>query len=602
MNTKDELKEIISQINLNEFSVLLGAGISIDSGIPMVGYVLDDKILVDGIETYILQRMGFTIDEISKFINLIPFETFFEVLIDNGLDLNAFVEIFKSKPATIHNFIANMVAIGRLRSIGTTNFDDCIEQALDNLHIKYIVSCYNPDNNSAIQNATDNIIWKFHGSINEIENLGISIKNISNKKNLEKRKKEITQFIESSNTIIVCGYSCSDIFDLTPFFSSANHATKNINIIYINHINDDTINIVSETDLTTFPKVYKMFHNYNLKIICCNTVKFIRTIEAHLNISPSDIYHYTIPWKAIIESCLMKFDKYKRSKIKGNLYFKISEFKKSIASLENAIDNANNEECIIACKRSIAWAYDKMGNSNDSMRILEQLCNDKDVIAERHSLHYANIFSQLGICYACKDGYERKANEYFELAYKIASKHQYERELGYILINWAELHKKNDPDLALFEIEQAKEILYTTGYLEDVGICYSNIAAILMKQKKLSEAKDNIEKAMEIADEFGNYNALFHRATIKIDIDVMIFVDNAIKEITKLGALVANGDDLLMRANYEFYLGKLLHINGNTKEAITKWSTAKKIYDELSSNSTQSKANIQYLDEHKCLN
>lgn len=599
MDNKSELLKILSLLNFRSFSVLLGAGISIDSGIPMVGYVRKDNTVCYGIETYILSKLGFSIDEISKTQELIPFESFFEVLIDNGLDLDGFLKIFKSKPSTVHNFVAQMVARGYLNSIGTTNFDDCIEQALDNLDIKYVVSICNQRDNQDIQNRNkNNIIRKFHGSINESENLGISIKNITSKNNLDIRKSDVQQFIESADNIIVLGYSCSDIFDLTPFFSSIDNC-KTKNIIYISHTDDNTVNIISGERLKSFPKVYNMFHGYNLKIIRCNTVKFIHLFEDYISISNTPIVNHVIQWQEYIDSILNKFDTYELNKIKGNLYFRISEMKKSISSLESAIENTNNKECIIACKRSIAWAYDKMGYYDDSRRILEELCID-DELALRYPLHCTNIYSQLGICYTRKSGGKEKADEYFKLAYDIASKNQFKRELGYVLINWAELHKKNGYyEEALQENQEALEMLISIGYFDDVGICYSNIAEILMKLNELIKAKENIEAAIKIAKDLGNYNALFNRCMIKHEINLKMYIQDAIKEMNEIGQSVMSGDNLEMKANYNFFMGKLFHIDGDTENAINKWNVAKKIYEGCSVDSDYSLSTIQYLDEHK---
>ena len=62
------IERIVKKAKETSVSFLLGSGISINSGIPMVGTV-KGNIVVPGIETYILSKLGFSVGEISKFIN-----------------------------------------------------------------------------------------------------------------------------------------------------------------------------------------------------------------------------------------------------------------------------------------------------------------------------------------------------------------------------------------------------------------------------------------------------------------------------------------------------------------------------------------------------
>lgn len=60
------IERIVKKAKESSVSFLLGSGISINSGIPMVGTVKDNNI-VPGIETYILSKLGFSFGEISKY-------------------------------------------------------------------------------------------------------------------------------------------------------------------------------------------------------------------------------------------------------------------------------------------------------------------------------------------------------------------------------------------------------------------------------------------------------------------------------------------------------------------------------------------------------
>lgn len=61
------INSIVDNIKQGKVSFLVGAGISYNSGVPIVGYISDDYEIIYGIETYILKKLRFPVNEIKQF-------------------------------------------------------------------------------------------------------------------------------------------------------------------------------------------------------------------------------------------------------------------------------------------------------------------------------------------------------------------------------------------------------------------------------------------------------------------------------------------------------------------------------------------------------
>lgn len=88
------INSIVDNIKQGKVSFLVGAGISYNSGVPIVGYISDDYEIIYGIETYILKKLRFPVNEIKQF-SKIPFEKFFEVLIRNEINIESFTDVLR---------------------------------------------------------------------------------------------------------------------------------------------------------------------------------------------------------------------------------------------------------------------------------------------------------------------------------------------------------------------------------------------------------------------------------------------------------------------------------------------------------------------------
>ena len=216
---------------------LCGAGVSLDSptSLPTVYRFVES----------ILTNCGLEENKITKVLNQFGYKSYrFESLID-GIRKNCDKEliianVFKSDSFNeIHYFLANMIEKGA--SVITTNFDNCIENALLSKNIEL-----NNDNrivydgNDLIEDRinTNNVLIKIHGSHSffgsESPELVITISALAKTTKafalLPKWQRYIKELL-FDKTLVVIGYSCSDDFDIVPLL----YESKPKDIIWLNY-------------------------------------------------------------------------------------------------------------------------------------------------------------------------------------------------------------------------------------------------------------------------------------------------------------------------------------------------------------------------------
>jgi len=233
----EKIIDTISNLIKNkELVVFCGAGISKNSGIP----------LVYDIKSTILESLKLSRKEIELLINSnLPFESFMEPLIE-GHSRNLLFNIYFGKtPNANHHFLAQLAKRGYLNTILTTNFDTLIEKALKQTEVAYS-SFYNESRLKQFHNNDNQVnILKLHGCISDMENMAITIKQVARETYSHQRREVFDNVLEnqSNNALLICGYSCSDIFDIVPYVR--NLKNKSIEVFYINHLDDSDSNAIN---------------------------------------------------------------------------------------------------------------------------------------------------------------------------------------------------------------------------------------------------------------------------------------------------------------------------------------------------------------------
>lgn len=241
----DKVLNELVKMPLSDVVFLCGAGISLDSptSLPTVYRFVES----------VLTNCGLEEDKKTKVLNQFSYKSYrFESLIDEirkTCDKELVIaDVFKSDSFNeIHSFLANMIKKGA--SVITTNFDNCIENALlsKNIELNYdnrIVY----DGNDLIEERvkTNSVLIKIHGShsffCSESPELVITISALAKTTKvfalLPKWKRYIKELI-FNKTLVVMGYSCSDDFDIVPLL----YESKPNDIIWLNYKNENNMPI-----------------------------------------------------------------------------------------------------------------------------------------------------------------------------------------------------------------------------------------------------------------------------------------------------------------------------------------------------------------------
>lgn len=225
-STENIIRKLHSSFVKKEVVVFCGAGISFNSDIPLATNVL----------RLVLQNFDVSEKNIDLILNSnLPFESFFESIAQNT-SIETLLSIFENKlPNTNHFLLAKLAKNGYLKVICTTNFDLLIENALQLEGVEYLVHINEIDFDEIDLNDNKIHVIKIHGSIEDKKSIAITLEQVSNK-NLSLQREKIIQNIfltGKHKSVLILGYSCSDVFDISPSIEINSNNEKSI--FFIEH-------------------------------------------------------------------------------------------------------------------------------------------------------------------------------------------------------------------------------------------------------------------------------------------------------------------------------------------------------------------------------
>jgi tetratricopeptide (TPR) repeat protein len=233
INVDDAEQRTINSLKLGKLSVFCGAGISYNSGLPVASQFIEA----------VLKKFELS-DHEKKFIHNsgYPFEAFIEIL-QQECNTDELLKIFgRGDYNTNHLFIAWLIKSKLMRNIITTNFDELIEQACSSLGLteNEDYSVYRTEDSFADINCSSakvNLI-KIHGCASDLKSMAINMEMVANRTNSVNKNAVIRHFFDrvSNPTVLILGYSCSDVFDISPAIESLQENTSEV--ILLEHIAD----------------------------------------------------------------------------------------------------------------------------------------------------------------------------------------------------------------------------------------------------------------------------------------------------------------------------------------------------------------------------
>lgn len=494
----ENLSDIIKLLSSKNVSIFFGAGISYNSGLPLANELLRN----------IFKRLGLTDNEINIILNSKhPFEAIMEIFKIES-DISQILEIFKlGSPNNNHLLIANLIKLGYIKNVMTTNFDCLIEKALEIVGLvenKDFHVYSNEDDFAKIDYLSNKIkIIKIHGSITNYTEICISLDNVASKNNCIYKNKTIESFFNKNinKNVFVLGYSCSDYFDINPVLESLKNKC---NICFFNHILENSGINIEKIHKINYPF---LFSNYKGYIITTNTDYIIKLIwEYFLNVNYYQIHDYSKVWKKYVKRWLSKLEKEDGDGIKfiiiAKLFYDIQYFDLSIKFNQLCLKLNNNTQVystalatLAMCYNNVGKYYEAVGIFRRALKLSEKINNIQGLISQLGNLGnaYRNLFQYT------------ESIKCFKEAISIAGKYNYEKSLCSLYGNYARLlNEMNNPHKAIVYAKKGLELAKAYGIVQNEMSLVSTIGISYIEMDRLDDAKKFFEESKNIARKLGS--------------------------------------------------------------------------------------------------
>ena len=476
----------------------------------------------------------------KKFLKLLNSNVPYKYFIDGSILEDPAIKLLKmfeeGEPNTNHLLIANLVKDKCISHIYTTNFDTLIEKALTakcNLvekpkmidvwlnELRYLYETSPGARNSIKNEAGDDYlkyfheklepdrfdysvyaleeeftsdlfqldkskakVIKLHGSVDIIESIRITLDEINNPSFKQEREKILTDIFRNSDTelILVLGYSCSDIFDISPVIESLDSDKE---VIIIDHMKDDQI-IKDLSEMSRLP-----FKNFRGKYIACDFDVFINLLWEEFGFKnyPGVLKTSKELWKDNVDQWEKSIDTYTKSIIAAELCAFINKHKKATEYLELAKRCEVTESDALHIKQCIQCQ--ELKDFDKAIKILNK-------VRRRDATYYCekgNIFSHTNkeneakACYEKSIEIDKNLNNMLGVANNL-------NNIGILFM------KMDDFDKAITYLHQSSEIKKNQDVdIEDListnlnlGMCYYKKKEYFYAHKFLSEGIAIVEK------------------------------------------------------------------------------------------------------------
>lgn len=543
MHKSYAVNRLYKTICSGDIVILCGAGISRDSGLPVVAKLIP----------FILKTLNATEQEVAVITKAqLPFEAFIDT-IASETSISKLLNIFRGgMPNATHALLAELVKRGFVRTICTTNFDTLIEAALANTGLSagvdFKVLSQESDFDEIELHRHIPILIKLHGCISNEQQLAISIRNVANKVSVDSRARVIKHLFSNGQhgEVLVLGYSCSDTFDVFPAISSINKHFKRVS--FISHVSKPTNeldlkaeDIRNQGDTNPFAKFP------NGERIFCKTSWFVSQLWQccfKKKIQPTKLQPEN--WKHHIEQWSRQAPRGKTGpifhNILGRLLARLSEYQLALNRHRSAFTEARDsgqfneaahtlnllgsayghlshlkesEECFLNAKieaerlKNVSVELSALGN----LGILSDQLGEhsKSIEYTKRSLYLAknmkdfdlvsSLTGKLGVSHSLLGEYS-KAIKYYKMALEYSvergDKYQEQNLLGNLGVAYRRMGNTKDA-LRLFEraLEISRKL---TDWINEFNALHA-LGNIYIDLKKYVDAQNAFLKAKEIAEQ-----------------------------------------------------------------------------------------------------
>ncbi len=386
LETNEFFESVIDGLRNKKTVVFCGAGISINSQVPQVFDLVE--FILESLEAEEKEKeaiFSYDFDEGKKFIKKMnmPFEAFMSLLQESS-DIEMLLDVFDGKdPNPNHYFLAKLLKAGNISAICTTNFDGLIEKALR------LVGMMEGRDFKLISDDLGTIDWddeipkviKIHGSISNKKRLGTTLREVAGKTFVQPRFDIIKRlFSEGSHeNVLVLGYSCSDVFDISPQIEALNSPFKKI--LFVQHDLKATscFPIKEEKEKNPFRKFKEGWRFY------CKTDDLVERSWGALSKSEPlmpeihEDHKETFgnhDWRKFIKKWLdgaeTKSGNSAKHNILGMILSSLSQYEMALKRFDLAVNSAPNDLVKAICLGNLGNTYSSKSDFETALNILDE--------------------------------------------------------------------------------------------------------------------------------------------------------------------------------------------------------------------------------------
>jgi tetratricopeptide (TPR) repeat protein len=327
----EQVSGLIDLLRAGRMAVFCGAGISIGSGIPSAS-VLRAALLK---QLPCSEREAAWLGECD-----LPFEAFLDSVIQES-EPNGLYDIFRlGEPSGAHLFLAELVSRGLLRTIATTNFDELIESAVARVGSECRVLWRQADL-ADIDSANNGArIIKLHGTVSQPDSVALTMREVAGRQPMLGRQQAIQNLFLTGahDAVLVLGYSCSDLFDITPHILSLGGTRKRV--YFVEHTPSEM-----RAEEVQKHRRKNPFHNFEYGTrMFCDTNILLQRVSREIGLSTQSCTAESHQWHIFVQRWWKNIPKQQQAMaghaILGHLWYKCSQYRAAKAHYRAALAEA----------------------------------------------------------------------------------------------------------------------------------------------------------------------------------------------------------------------------------------------------------------------
>lgn len=583
-NLSNDLNELVAKVGnavkQKKLSIFCGAGISYNSGLP----------LAQGLLKNILSAIDVNENDSATLLNSnLPFEAFIQTLADES-NVDDILDIFSNgKPNTNHELIAELITKGFVNTILTTNFDLLIENAL-------VSRGFENGNQFEVYKTEEdfgNLKWdtqkvkiiKIHGCVTNKEEMAITLEAVASKRISQNKSEIINSFFSNKINPFICvlGYSCSDIFDITPQIELIEKESSEVYLIdHSNNVSQFTIEDIA------LRKTKNPFQNFKGVRIQINADTFIKKVWETILTTPYLYKSSSFMWKENTAKWLTKSIEYSigiKNHIAGRLFYDIGEYEYSVKRWEQGIaiaQNEGNQLFFYSQLGNLGMAFNALGKYKEAKKCLQEsvnACNDignlQGEVAQLQAL--GNVHRNLREF--------DEAIKVFTKAVSLAEKNELDG-LCTSLGNLATVYNQTEQfDEAIKILQKGIAIALATGNKQSEGSMLCSLGIAFFQKgdydKGLHFVKESVTATQIIGDRQGECMALLNLSNFYLHYKEF---DNCLKHSTHALSIAQKIGIRQSEAGSYYNIGSSMLFKGDAKSAIPNFKKAIIIYSDIYGN------------------